>query len=101
MALGVLLSMMPAHSYPRISIRIGIALLATASLSPAQQPAPAAKVNFPEVTDVDHAALIRAWDDQAFERGKKLYQTVCFACRPGLRTRQEALPNRLLRLPRH
>ena len=46
-----------------------------------QEPAtPDGPVNFPEVTDVDHATLIRAWDDEAFERGKKFYQTVCFAC---------------------
>jgi cytochrome c5 len=35
---------------------------------------------FPEVTDVDHAGLIRGWDAAAFERGRVLYQKVCFAC---------------------
>lgn len=34
----------------------------------------------PEVTDVDHATLIGAWDDAALERGKQFYNTVCFAC---------------------
>lgn len=38
------------------------------------------QVVFPEVTDVAHAELIRGWDDAAFERGRELYQKVCFAC---------------------
>jgi mono/diheme cytochrome c family protein len=37
-------------------------------------------VVFPEVTDVAHAELIHGWDDEAFGRGRELYQKVCFAC---------------------
>ena len=64
------------------SLVILIPLFSTVSLSRAQTPTapPVATPIFPEVTDVDHAAVIRAWGDAAFARGKQIYETVCFAC---------------------
>ncbi len=42
--------------------------------------AAAGEAPFPEVTDVPHAEVIRAWGGEAFDRGEKLYRKVCFAC---------------------
>ena len=33
--------------------------------------------------DLDHAALIRAWNPAARARGERVYQLVCHACRAG------------------
>lgn len=58
---------------------VALAGIVLAGGAPGQAPPPA-PVSFPEVTDVDHAALIRGWDAAALARGRTLYQTVCFAC---------------------
>jgi mono/diheme cytochrome c family protein/glucose/arabinose dehydrogenase len=52
----------------------GVAVLAGPAVAAETQ------VVFPEVTDVAHAELIGGWDNAAFERGRELYQKVCFAC---------------------
>ncbi|MCH1506499.1 MAG: DUF1592 domain-containing protein [Verrucomicrobiales bacterium] len=47
------------------------------------------KVRFANVTmrplaEVDHASILTAWDDNAFKRGEKIYQGICFACHGNL-----------------
>ena len=47
------------------------------------------KVRFANVTvsplaEVDHASILTAWDDDAFKRGQKIYQGICFACHGNL-----------------
>jgi len=34
----------------------------------------------PRLEEVDHAGIIREWNQSGFERGKKLYETICVTC---------------------
>src|SRR5215510_12940202 len=34
----------------------------------------------PRLEEVDHAGIIREWNESGFERGKKLYETICVTC---------------------
>lgn len=36
------------------------------------------------LADVDHAAVLRAWDADALERGRKTYETICIVCHGNL-----------------
>ena len=58
----------------------GLVVLCGVPRAAAQQAGVARVEALPEVTNVDHAGMIRAWDDKTLERGRKIYTTVCFAC---------------------
>jgi mono/diheme cytochrome c family protein len=42
-------------------------------------------------TEADHASIIRTWNAESFERGRKLYDAFCITCH-GDRTREGSLP---------
>ncbi|HAV62751.1 MAG TPA: hypothetical protein DCY13_10330 [Verrucomicrobiales bacterium] len=42
-------------------------------------------------TEADHAAIIRNWDDESFQRGKRLYDAICITCHGNL-TQAGSLP---------
>lgn len=42
-------------------------------------------------TETDHAAMIRGWDEESFQRGGKLYETICITCHGNL-TQPGSLP---------
>ena len=44
--------------------------------------------------DIDHAGFIRGWDEQAFQRGLKTYQQVCYNCHGDL-SLPGSIPNSL------
>lgn len=60
------------------------------------QPTPSALAwSLPEYEQrVDHAGLIRSWDDQAFRRGEAIYQRVCANCH-GTHDQPGSLPTSL------
>ena len=41
--------------------------------------------------EIDHAGIIRSWDDQSLARGRKLYTEVCITCH-GSPTQAGSLP---------
>ncbi len=43
-----------------------------------------ANVSVRPLADVDHASILTAWNDDAFKRGEKIYQGICFACHGNL-----------------
>lgn len=42
-------------------------------------------------SEADHAAIIRGWNPESFERGRKLYETICITCHGNL-TQPGTLP---------
>ncbi len=79
-------------SLPEVSFRLSM-VFAAVLIALARLPSAAAE---PEAVDpasvnLDHAGIIRDWNDEAFKAGEQLYNTVCITCHGNL-TQAGSLP---------
>ncbi len=68
---------------------VGFLDFGRAGAGPLRLQADSSEVRFANVTvrplaEVDHASIIKAWDEAAFQRGEKIYAGICFACHGNL-----------------